>query len=248
MNSPADNQKQNVMKSGYALIVLVFLMVVLSPVPRAQALAPAWNYTMSAPVISDVAVSNDGATIAIAAGKLFIFSKDGDLIREEPYADRIVLTPDGKYAASSFGNTLYFFRSPLIVNSSDQKLVKIWDYEFTLPIRSIDMPDDGSTIVATTEGSGIYIISTADQKQYSNKTFENAIFRISHDRRRIVGISADKLRLYSTNGRVSKSYNLASVAQPEFMLLSQTLPLIIYNDGPTIHAVDANLGEELLES
>lgn len=245
MNSPADIKKSNVTKSTYAFIVLIFLIVVLSPVPRAQALAPAWNYSMATPVISDVAVSNDGATIIVAAGKLFIFSKNGDLIKQEPYGDKVVLTPDGRYAASSFGSTLYFFRTPLIINSTDQQLVKIWDYEFTTPVRSIDMPDAGSTIAATTEGSSIYIFTTVDQKLYSDKTFENAIFKISHDRRRIVGISADKLRLYSTNARVSKSYNLASVSQPEFMFLSQTIPLIIYNDGPRVHAVDASLGEEL---
>jgi len=227
-----------------ARFFFLFLLTV-SLIPLVQAMEPAWIYSMNNEEIGNIAVSSDGSTIVAAAGRLFIFSKDGSLIKKELYGDNVVLTPDGKNAAASFGGTLYYFRTPLVTQSSGQILEKIWDYPFSEPIRSIDITDDGSIIAVATRGQGIHVFTTVDKVLYSDAAFYNAIFKISHDRRRIVGISADKIRLYRNNAKVSTSYNLESAAQPEFMFLSPTIPLMIYNDGSTINAVDVGLGTEL---
>jgi WD40 repeat protein len=112
-------------------------------------------------------------------------------------------------------------------------------------VRSIDLTDDGSMVVAATDGAGIIFITTATRNITGNNAFYNAILRISHDGSRIVGISADTVRLFSRNGKVSKSYSRDSSAQPRFALLSQTVPLMVFNDGPMIRSFDLSAGTEL---
>jgi WD40 repeat protein len=226
--------------------LLFFCILVISLIPMIQAIEPTWTYTTNDAEIGNIAVSSDGSTIVVAAHQLWFFSKDGTLLKKEPYAEKVVLTPSGRYAVSFFGDTIYFFRAPLTTGSPDPKqLNKIWESSLPNLVRSVEVTDDGRTIVAATEGNGIFIITTETQKSVSNSTSYDTIFKISHDGSRIVGISADKIRVYSSNAKTSKNYNIASNLEPEFMFLSQTIPLIVYNDGKTIHWVDVSLGTEL---
>jgi WD40 repeat protein len=71
------------------------------------------------------------------------------------------------------------------------------------------------------------------------------MFGISHDGRRIVGISADIIRVYGSNAKVSRSYNPKSVSPPDFMVFSQTVPLMVFNDGQNIRGSDVSLGTDL---
>jgi hypothetical protein len=226
--------------------VFVLFILIVSLFPPVHAIEPEWIYPMNGVEIGNIAVSTDGSTIIVAAGNLWFFSKDGTLLKKETNAQKVVLTPDGRFAVSSFGGTLNFFRAPLTTGSTDpRQLNRIWESDLPNRIRSVDITDNGRTIVAATEGNGIFIITTETQKVFSNNTLSNTFFKISHDGSRIVGISADKIRIYSTNAKVSKNYNLASNLEPRFMALSQTIPLMVYNDGKTIHGVDLSIGTEL---
>ena len=231
-------------KRTVPVFFLFFLMVSLFP--QVHAIEPEWTYPMNGVEIGNIAVSTDGSTIIVAAGNLWFFSKDGTLLKKEANAQKVVLTPDGRFAVSSFGGTINFFMAPLTTGSPDPgQLNKIWETDLPNRIRSVDITDNGRTIVAATEGNGIFIITTETQTIFSNNSLSNSFFKISHAGGRIVGISADKIRIYGTNAKVSKNYNLASVVEPDFMFLSQTIPLMVYNDGKTIHEVDISVGTEL---
>jgi WD40 repeat protein len=97
--------------------------------------------------------------------------------------------------------------------------------------------------LVTTQGLGIFFITTTTQEIASNDASFNAITRIYGSR--IVGISSDSFRLYSRNGKISQSYNLKSTNNPDFMFLSQSVPLMVFNDGTWIHSYDLSLGTEL---
>jgi hypothetical protein len=182
----------------------------------------------------------------VAAKNLWIFSKDGTLVKKEPFAQKVVLTPNGRYVASSYGNIVYFYRTPLTAGPPDpRQLNEVWESVLPNQVRSIEITDDGSIIVAATEGNGVFIITTAIQKISSSNSFTNALIRISHDGSRIVGISTDAIHLYNTNAIVYQSYSLTSIAEPKFLALSQTVPLMVFNDGQKIRSFDASLGEEL---
>jgi WD40 repeat protein len=229
-------------------IVLVILVCILAIpcIPIVQAVEPAWTYPVNESTISTIAVSSDGSTIIVAADRLWIFSKGGTLLKKEPYGDDVVLTPSGRFAVSSLGGTIYFFSIPLTAGPPDPKyMTKIWEYDFETPVRSIDITDDGSMVVGATEGTGIFFITTATQIRTGNDDFYNSIVRISHDGSRIAGISSDTVRLFSRNGKVSKSYVLNSNTQPDFALLSQTVPLMVFNDGSKIRSFDLSAGTEL---
>jgi hypothetical protein len=215
-------------------IVLFFFLCILmlSLIHQVNAIEPAWTYPVNGVEIGNIAVSSDGNTILVAADQLLFFSKDGTLIKKEPYAEKVAITPSGRFAVASFGDTLKFYRSPITTGTPDpRQLVKIWESVLPNYIHSFEITDDGRTIVAATEGNGVHIITTETENMVSNNTLTNIFFRISHDGNRIVGISADKIRVYNRNFKIAKNYPLASVLQPEFMALSQTIPLMVYNDG-----------------
>ena len=63
-----------------ALLFLFALAAIFSLVPIAQAVEPAWNYSTSGREIGGVAVSPKGDLIAVGAGKVLFFSRDGTLL------------------------------------------------------------------------------------------------------------------------------------------------------------------------
>lgn len=230
------------------LTLLVFILAI-SFIPAVQAVEPAWTYSITnESAISTITVSADGSTIIVAADTLWIFSKDGVLQKKEKYGDKVIVNPTGRYAASSFGGTVYFFSTPLTAGPPDPKtMTRMWEYEFSDPVRSIDMTDDGSMVVVTTQGMGMFLIRTATKEVASSQEFYNALMRISHDGSRIVGISAETVRIYGRNAKVSKTVVMKNItsANPDFMLLSQTVPLMVFNDGPRIRSYDLFMGTEL---
>jgi hypothetical protein len=94
---------------------------------------------------------------------------------------------------------------------------------------------------------GMFLIRTATKDMASSQEFYNAVMRISHDGSRIVGVSADTVRLYNRNAKVSKTFVMKNITSnnPDFVLLSQTVPLMVFNDGPKIRSYDLTMGTEL---
>jgi WD40 repeat protein len=237
------------MNTQRTIQVILLCILAISCIPVVRAVEPAWTYsTTNESVISTIGVSSDGSTIIVAADRLWIFSKDGTLLKKEQYGDNVVVTPSGRYAASSFGDTVYFFSTPLTAGPSDpKKLTKMWEHQFSDPVRSIDLTDDGSIVVVKTQGMGMFLIKTDTKDISSSAEFYNAVLRISHDGSRIVGISADTVHLYGRNAKVSKTFVMKNITSnnPDFVLLSQTVPLMVFNDGPKIRSYDLSMGTEL---
>jgi len=226
--------------------VLLILLLTVSLIPKVHAIEPAWIYPMNNVDIGNIAVSYDGSTIIVAAGDLWIFSRDGTLIKKEPFGESVVITPDGRYAASFFGSIIYFFRTPLTTGSPDPKQLNMtWEYNCPDHVRSLDITEDGSTIGASTTGNVILIISTSTQNVASSDLFPNTIFGMPHSGWWIAGISADTIRVYNSNAIVTGTYNTASVSQPDVMVLSQTIPLMVFNDGQKIRGFDLSTGTNL---
>ena len=59
-------------------------------IPLVHAIEPAWIYPINGVEIGNIAVSSDGSTIIVAAGNLWFFSKNGTLLKKEPYAQKVV--------------------------------------------------------------------------------------------------------------------------------------------------------------
>jgi WD40 repeat protein len=235
------------MTTRHIVVVVLFYILAVAFIPIVQAFEPAWTYQINESTISNIAVSSDGSTIIAAADRLWIFSKDGILQKKEQFGNKVVLTPSGRYAVSSFGGTIYFFSTPLTTGISDpKKMTKMWDMEFSDPVRFIDITDSGSMIVVAMQGTGIYFITTETKNTLWNYTMSNPIIRLSHDGSRIVGIADETINLYNTyNARVSKSYIIHTMHNPEFVFLSQTVPLMVFNEDSRIRSYDLKWGTEI---
>ena len=131
-----------------SLSLFIFLGALLLTIPPAYALEPIWTYSSPGASIGGVTVSADGSAIAVGAEKIWLFSKNGELLAKEPYGEQVLFTPDGVHLLSSYGSTLYFFER----NATKSSFQKKWDYELPGRVRSIDMSDDGKIIAAAARG------------------------------------------------------------------------------------------------
>jgi WD40 repeat protein len=232
----------------HILLIVLYCIFAVSLIPMVRASEPAWTYTINnESTISDIAVSSDGSTIIVAADSLWIFSKDGTFQKKEKYGDKIALTPSGRYAVSSFGGTIYFFSTPLSTGQPDpKKLTKMWDYDFSAPVRYIDITDSASKVLIRTEGPGFFIFSTDTMRIDSNGSAFNNNIRLSHDGSRVVGTSDNTINLFNSyNGAFSKRYVINTMHNPKFMLLSQTVPLMVFDEDSRIRSYDLQMGTEI---
>jgi hypothetical protein len=136
---------------------VIFLGAILLTIPPAYALDLIWTYSSSGTSIGGVTMSANGSSIAVGAEKIWLFSKNGELLAKEPYGEQVLYTQDGVYLLTTYGSTLYFFER----NATKSSFQKKWEYELPGTVRSIDMSDDGKIITAALGAEGTYIFSSS---------------------------------------------------------------------------------------
>lgn len=220
----------------FLLTIFLILVFMLSPVPSAHAAEPLWTYSSTGDEIGGVSISSDGSAVAVAAGKIWLFSKNGTLLVKEPYGDKVILTPDGSYLISSYSDSLYKFKRIKTSGESESPLQKMWDRSLTGTIRSFDVTDDGKTIVAALEHGGTFIYDTNGKMVGGSKSY-TAIIRISSRGEQIVGVSQGFLCLFSRNAVCSKSEEGIVRGIPDFMEITSSGNITVFSDGPRVRSV-----------
>lgn len=229
--------------SGVVLVVLVLVMLVVLPT---QAREPDWNYSTAEKDIGSMAVSPDGSLIAVGAEQVHFFSRDGTLLGKEPYGTSVLMSSDGKYTASVYFATLYFFKNPVPGGPADQQMrVKLWERELTGQIYSLDMSRDGSLIVGQTTGRGIFIINTRTNAVDGNNSRIISTIKISPDGSRIIGISLSEVQSYTLSGRLTHTADLTTFSTPHTVLLPVNGTFAVFNDGQMIRCVNSYNATEL---
>jgi WD40 repeat protein len=214
-------------------LILVFLLVIIPPVYAAE---PLWTYSYPGSEIGGVSVSADGSAIAVAGGKIWLFSKKGALLAKEPFGDQVVITPDGSSLVSSYSSILYQFKRKTSSEGSASPLQMIWETQLPTAVRSIDISDDGKTIVASAQGAGTYIYTSTGKRVGGDERY-NALIRVSSKGERIVGVSQGLLCLYSRTGICSKSEVGIVGAEPDFMELTSSGSIAVFNDDQRLRSV-----------
>jgi len=229
--------------SGLVLVVLFLVMLVGLP---AQAREPDWNYSTAEKDIGSVAVSPDGSLVAVGAEQVHFFSRDGTLLGKEPYGTSVMMSADGKYTASVYFATLYFFKNPVPGGPADQQMrVKLWERELTEQVYSLDMSRDGSLIVGQTTGRGIFIINTRTSAVEGNNSRIISMIKISPDGSRIIGISQSEIQSYTLSGRLTHTADLTTFSAPHTVLLPLNGTFAVFNDGQMIRCVHSYNATEL---
>jgi WD40 repeat protein len=219
------------------LLSLGFFLIFLFPlIPSALAAEPIWTYSSPGDEIGDLTITSDGSAIAVAGGKIWLFSKNGVLLAKEPYGDQVIFTPDGSYLISAYSDSLYEFRRGNPKNKSESSLQKMWGASLPGTIRSIDVTDNGKTIVASLNSAGTYIYDSTGKMVTGNKSY-NAIMRISSTGTKIVGTHLRVLCLYNRNLLCSASEEGVVGAQPDFLEISNNGNITVFNDGPRVRSV-----------
>jgi WD40 repeat protein len=228
------------MKTG--MRILIIFIIASAFLPLTHAIEPTWIYNTTGTTFGTPAITSDGSTIIVPAGKIFLFSKNGSLVAAEPYGSAVAMTPDGQNLVSSFASTVYFFRVSSSQNPADKKsLTKMWQYDFPDQIRSISISDDGTTILAATRSMGVYTFDTASTELASNDEDYNPIITFFGEDNTIIGISRDQVRIYNNALASLDAYEITTSSVPTTMILPRAGEFVIFNDGQRIRCVD-NMG------
>jgi WD40 repeat protein len=231
------------MHSEKSLSAIVFCIIFLvGVVPSADAGESLWTYSSPDDEIEDLTISSDGSVIAVAAGKIWLFSKNGVLLGKEPYGDQVILTPDGSYLISSYSDSLYKFKRNALSKGSESPLQKVWEASLPGPIREIDVSDDGNTVVASLNRAGIFIYDV-NGKMTGGDITRKTIARISSQGERIIGVSngvlcrynRDAVCIKSEEGQVGQESPVG--AMPDFLEISGTGNIAVFNQGPRLRSV-----------
>jgi hypothetical protein len=224
------------------LMVLAMVVGVLLQVSVTRALEPAWNYTRAGSEIGGIAVSPDGDLVAAGAGRVLFFAQNGTLLAEAPFGSDVRMTADGKYTASYYASTLYYFQNPLPSGSADQQTaVKLWDYALPDPIGSFDMNRDGSLIAGQTIRMNLFIMDTKARIGRGNTKVTDSVIKISGSG--VIGISEEKIHTYSKTGNLTRTTNLTINWELRFLVLPSG-SIAVFSDGQAIRSVNIHDGKE----
>jgi WD40 repeat protein len=215
---------------------MVFL---LSAVPHAQAAEPLWTYSSPGNEIGGVTISSDGSAIAVGAGRIWLFSRDGTLIANESFGDQVVFTPDGRYLLSSYADTLYLFKRGNPLNKSETPLHKMWEISSPALIGSIDISDNGDTIVASLlNDAGTYVYNASGASIGGVERFNAVVRTSSTNIELIAGVSTGVLSSCSRSlVYCSDSEEDVVGALPEFMEISKDGTIAVFDDVQRVRSV-----------
>jgi len=224
------------------LIILLVLINILSQVPVTQAREPVWNYSQPGGEIGGLAISPKGDLIVAGAGKVLFFSRDGTLLAHEPFGSDVRMTGDGKYTASVYSSTIYYFENPLPSGSPDQqKVIKLWDFELSEQVSSFDMNRDGTLIAGQTLGKNLFVLNTKTRIARGNTKVADSLIKISGGS--IIGISSGKIHTYSVSGNLSRTEDVTTNSAPRFLVIPSGSS-VVFSDGQAIRRVNIYNGTE----
>jgi WD40 repeat protein len=241
--APEVGYRNTLATEGPVKVLLLMLVIgVLVLVPVTQAREPAWNYSPPGGEIGGVAVSPKGDLIVAGAGKVLFFSRDGTLLAQEPFGTDVRMTADGKYTASVYASSVYYFENPLPAGLPDQrKAKKLWDIELPEQVYSFDMNHDGSLIAGQTMGRDLFVLNMKTRTAGGNTRVTDSVIKISESG--IVGISEGKIHTYSTGGNLIRTEDVTTNSAPRFLVIPSGSS-VVFGDGQAVRRVNSYNGTE----
>jgi hypothetical protein len=214
------------------------IIIIAALLPSAHAADPLWTYSSPGNTIGGVSVSPKGDLIAVGAGKVLFFSRDGTLLAQEPFGNDVRMTADGKYTASVYSSSLYYFKNPLPAGLPDQqKVTRQWVYDLSEQVYAFDMNRDGTLIAGQTMGKNLFVLNTKTRIARGNTKVTDSVIKISGGG--IVGISAGKIHTYSSGGNLTRTSSLTTNSASGLLVLPSGSSAV-FSDGHTIHWVNVD--------
>ncbi|RLG79434.1 MAG: hypothetical protein DRO40_12915, partial [Thermoprotei archaeon] len=145
----------------------IIILVLMIPITVSQPLSttkPLWFYPMPA---YDIAISNDGAMVAVASNGVHVYNKDGDLLWHWP-ADSSVnvtsidMTGDGDVIVAAIYNSsepsyrIVFWKNAGSLSGTPDPDWISFDIRSTIGPEALAVSDNGNYVVAVGTGYGIY--------------------------------------------------------------------------------------------
>lgn len=224
--------------------IIAVLVLCSAGVPAVLALEQLWTYPAGSAELGGVDISADGNTIIVAAGKLWVFTRAGNLTQKEPYGETIIITPDGKFAMSSYSSGIYYYQLQATKLPGERKLVKSWQFDNIDPVRTISLSDDGNMSVSALRGMTVLVIDPWEKAAYPNNNNVTNVFQVSADGKYIVGLSLESIRLFTVQGDEAVMSDIKTSTEPHIMALSSTGLTAVFDDGQKIRCVNTIDGTE----
>ena len=224
-------------KKPVRLLAVVMLIILVAVLPPARAADPVWTYSSPGSIIGSVSVSSDGSVIAVGADKIWLFSRSGEFLSKEPFGDHVVLTPNGLHLLSSYASTLYFFERNVSADKANFSFRKKWEYNLPTGVRSIDISEDGNTLVASSQASGTYVFSSLGKLTGSKERY-SALVRVASNGGKILGVSVAGLFQYSKTGEVTQYKDISIGSEPDVLEITSMGTTAVFNDDQRVVAVN----------
>ena len=221
-------KRNNVILLVFCISALFFLQ---SP---AMAINATWTYSQKGADIGSIALSSNGDLIAIGAGKILMFSRDGRLLSKTPFGESVAITPDGSTLASAYYSKIYFFQKNATPGSAGMN--EIWETELNGNVRSMALSDTGKIMAFSTDGGGVYIYRSDGTPTGYNKTFASVVRTTSYGDM-IVGISQQGIASYTYNGIPLGDFDVSIDTNPNTMALTSTGNLLVFNSDQMVRCV-----------
>mgnify|MGYP005832723001 FL=1 len=191
-----------------------------------------WKTTVGSRV-NGVGISPEGSYIGVAADKLYLFDRDGDLLWTEKtgyiYLD-VALSSNGTSVAATCDNGAVFI--------FDRNHETLWDYDMGTDGYSIAMSENGRKIVVGCDNQGVYYLNSRDGESWSYGTGKLVKgVALTPDGRFVVAGSLDRC-VYLSTGEGEHLWKYPMNDAVLATALTNEADEVFAASGKTVHVID----------
>jgi len=225
--------------------ILVFGIVIVAWLLAhpCTAIEPTWTYKYTdAKEISDVEIAPDGSAIIAGAGKVMLFSRNGEVLERVPYGDILTQAPDG-YFVTGYSSSIYMFE-PTTDSEGKMSVKRLWTADLPSKVFSCSM-DEGHQYVVVRTVDGNVAVYNATGVLYGRSTDFSDLVTMSPYFEYIAGISVNHgMMVYSGPGS-SKQYEVdPPLNQIPKSIVGLPGDTIVFNQGQYIVAINTTVEDE----
>jgi len=227
-------------------VPLITFVILCSAVFPCIAIEPVWTFSDDNRKIDDIAVAPDGSTVVAGAGKVLLLSREGTILANEPFGERLAQSQDGSSIvteySSTVSSTVYLFKKKTDAGGN-QTLQKMWEAPQPHKIVSFAVSDNGERIACSASTNDVFVLDGTTGARLGND--ENISSRVAVSGRGsiIAGISFSQgLKSFNSRGGFINQYDVPLSGQTNSLLIDTNGSIIVFNTGMNIMAVNISNG------
>jgi WD40 repeat protein len=230
-------------------ISLILFLILCSTIVPCNAIEPVWTFSDENRKIEDIAVAPDGSTVVAGAGKVLFLSREGTILANEPYGERLTQSQDGSSIvteySSTVSSTVYLFKKKTDAGGN-QTLQKMWEAPQPHKIVSFAVSDNGERIACSAGTNDVFVLDGTTGARLGNDENISSRVAVSGRGTLIAGISLSQgLKSFNSKGGFIKEYDIPLSGQTNSLLIDTNGSIVVFNTGMNLIAVNISNGSDM---